>query len=201
MTETSLFAETLKSLLAESGALLDGHFLLSSGLHSERYLQCALLLSDPARAEQVGAALASLQADRPDCVLSPAMGGIIIGHEVARAMKVPALFAERVDGKMTLRRGFTLKPGTRVVIVEDIVTTGISSGEVVALARSLGARVLGTLAIIRRGEGLDLPVPLKTLLAMPIKTFRPEDCPMCRAGSPVVEPGSRSNAAAAERGT
>ncbi len=194
MTEENLlFAETLKSLLAESGALLQGHFKLSSGLHSERYLQCALLLSNPAQAERVGSALAALETGRPDVVLSPAIGGIIIGHEVARALKVRACFAERVEGAMVLRRGFSLKRGERVLLVEDVVTTGVSSREVVALARSLGAEVTGALAIVRRGKTADLGVPLKTLLNMPIETFSAADCPLCRAGRPMVKPGSRTN--------
>lgn len=187
----SLFAETLKSLLAESGALLQGHFLLSSGLHSERYFQCALLLSDPVRAEQVGRALAALQTDPPDLILSPAMGAIIIGHEVARALSVPALFTERENGSMALRRGFALKKGQRVVVVEDIVTTGVSSGEVVALARSYGAEVIGALAIVRRGSRADLGTPLRSLLDMPIRTYTAKDCPLCREGKPLVKPGSR----------
>ena len=198
MNETpSLYSDTLKSLFVEAGALLKGHFLLSSGLHSAQYLQCALLLSDTARAAVLGRELAKLQAQKPDLVLSPAMGGLIIGHEVARALKVRAYFAERENGAMTLRRGFALKPGEKVVVVEDVVTTAKSSGEVIALVRSRGAEVVGLLSIIDRSSGpLELPVPYSSLMKLRIETWAPEACVLCREGLPLVKPGSRELPAA-----
>ncbi len=188
--KTLLNQDSLKDLFLESGALLSGHFQLSSGLHSGQYLQCALLLADPERAGLVGEALAGLAPGRPDLVLSPALGGLIIGHEVARALKRRAFFAERENGVLSLRRGFVLRPGEKVVVVEDVVTTGGSSEEAIALARSAGAEVLGALAIVDRGAG-SLGFPLRSLLRMEIPSFKPEDCPLCREGLPLVKPGSR----------
>src|SRR5579859_2656920 len=143
----------VERLFLEHGALLKGHFLLSSGLHSDKYLQSALVLAHPARAEELGRALAAKIGAKPDLVVSPAMGGLIIGHEVARSLGVRHYFTERVDGTMTLRRGFSLKPGERVVVVEDVVTTGKSTREVFAVIRASGAEVAGALSIVDRSEG------------------------------------------------
>lgn len=192
MTEQDLFASTLRSLFIETGALLQGHFLLSSGLHSDQYMQCALLLAYPDRAQDLGERLAQLQEEKPDLVLSPAMGGLIIGQEAARALKVRHYFAEREEGLMTLRRGFTLKPGERVLIVEDVITTGKSSLETMALARSKGAEVIGALSIVCRAAAPpDLGVPVKSLLNIPIASYPADQCPLCKEGVPVVKPGSR----------
>jgi len=183
---------SLKELFISSGALLQGHFLLSSGLHSDQYMQCALLLAQPDQAEKLGRALAGLFTGKIDAVLSPAMGGLIIGHEVARALKTKAFFSERENGVMTLRRGFSLGPGQKVIIVEDVITTGKSSKEVMGLARSLGAEVLAALSIVNRSSApLDLGVPVRSLLSIAIPTYPPERCPLCQEGKPVIKPGSR----------
>ena len=156
-------------------------------------MQCALVLAQPDKAEALGRALAKLQRQKPDLVISPAMGGLIIGHEVARALKVRAYFTERDNGVMALRRGFALKPGEKVVVVEDVVTTAKSSGEVIALVRSLGAEVVGILSIVNRGEKAPkLDVPCESLLRLPIASYTAEDCPLCRQGLPLVKPGSRT---------
>lgn len=187
-----LGAETLTGLFTESGALLEGHFLLSSGLHSGRYLQCALLLADPRRAQRVGEALAGLSDGKPDLVLSPALGGLIIGHEVARALGVRAYFAERDNGVMSLRRGFSIRPGEKVVVVEDVITTGKSSKEVMDLISAHGAEVAGMLAIVDRSAGAaGKNLAVKSLLKMDIPSWSLEECAPCRAGQPLVKPGSR----------
>jgi orotate phosphoribosyltransferase len=186
-------------LLAESDALLTGHFKLSSGLHSDRYLQCAKVLQWPERAAALGAALgALLSAHRPTVVLSPAMGGLIIGHEVGRALGMRAIFAERVEGAFTLRRGFALEPGDRVAVVEDVVTTGKSTREVLALVKHGGAVPVVCGAIVdRRGkelaaEGPSLDgVPLATVIRVEVDAWPEPSCPLCAAGVPIVSPGSR----------
>lgn len=177
------------------GALLEGHFKLSSGLHSSGYLQCALVLQHGTHAEALGRAIADhLRELGPQVVLSPALGGVVIGHEVGRALGVPAIFAERQDGTLTLRRGFHLEPGTRVVIVEDVVTTGKSTRETIATAEATGAVVVGAGSIIdRSGGNSNLGVPYHALAALTLPTYEPDACPMCQAGQPVVKPGSRGN--------
>ena len=183
----------VEKLFLDHGALLTGHFLLSSGLHSDRYLQCALVLAQPGAAERLGRELASKIAVKPDLVLSPAMGGLMIGHEVARALGVRHYFTERGDGTMLLRRGFTLKPGEKVIVVEDVVTTGKSTKEVFEVIKAAGAAVAGALSVVDRSEGKsNLGVPYAALWAVSVPAWRPEDCPPCRAGSPVVKPGSRT---------
>jgi len=176
------------------GALLEGHFRLSSGLHSPNYLQCALVLQHPAEAEALGKALAATLADvKPTAVLSPALGGLIIGHEVARALGVRAIFAERVDGTLTLRRGFDLTPDDRVVIVEDVLTTGGSTRETMEVARARGAAVVAAAAVINRsGSASPVDVPFAALAVITPPTYQPEACPMCRQGIPVAKPGSRA---------
>jgi orotate phosphoribosyltransferase len=188
-------------MLEESGALRRGHFLLSSGLHSEAYVQCALLLEDPVRARQVGSDLAELlRSFHPDSVLAPALGGIIIGHEVAAELGVPFRFTERKGEEMGLRRGFTIRQGERVVVIEDVVTTGRSTLETAALATSRGARVVAIGAIIDRTAGRDpFDVPFRSLLQLDLPSHAPGDCPACRAGRlPPEKPGSRPEAAAAD---
>ena len=189
MTDTEVL-----DLFRQSGALLEGHFRLSSGLHSDRYLQSALVLQHPELAERLGWALGTrtehLQAT---AVLSPALGGIVIGQEVGRALRVRALFAERQDGALTLRRGFTLAPSDRVLVVEDVITTGGSTRETIAVAEAAGAHVIGAAAIIDRGsDATRLNVPLQSLVRMEVPAYPPESCPLCAKGIPVVKPGSRA---------
>ena len=181
-------------LFRQAGALLEGHFKLSSGLHSDRYLQSALVLQHPDFAERLGRAIAErtgyLQAT---AVLSPALGGIVIGHEVGRALHVRALFAERQDGRLSLRRGFTLGPADRVLIVEDVITTGGSTRETIAVAEAAGAQVVGAASIIDRGSDASrLAVPLQSLVKLQVAAYDPPACPLCAKGLPVVKPGSRA---------
>jgi len=180
-------------LFRRSGALLEGHFRLTSGLHSPGYLQCALVLAQPESAELLGRALADhVRGVRTTVVLSPAIGGIVIGHEVARALGVRALFAERQDGSLMLRRGFTLSERDRVLVVEDVLTTGGSTRETMDVARAAGAQVVGAASIVNRGGGaVKFDVPLESLLEYSLPTYEPEKCPLCAKGLPVVKPGSR----------
>ena len=176
------------------GALLEGHFRLTSGLHSPGYLQCALVLQHPREAEACGAAIAArVRGLGAEVVLSPALGGIVIGQEVARALNVRAIFAERQEGKLSLRRGFTLSPGEKVLVVEDVVTTGGSTQETIEVARAAGARVVGAAAIIDRSGGQQtIDVPFHALATVALPTYDPAACPLCAAGEPVVKPGSRT---------
>jgi len=186
-------AEELLSLFRESGALLEGHFLLSSGLHSPTYFQCALLLQHPALAQRLCWELASrFEGLQVEVVLSPAIGGIIVGYELARALGARAIFAERVAGKMMLRRGFQLKKGERAVVVEDVVTTGGSLQEVAKLAQEAGGRVVGKGALVDRSRGKADP-GLHSLISLEVISYPPTDCPLCRAGIPLVKPGSRGD--------
>jgi orotate phosphoribosyltransferase len=175
------------------GGLLEGHFRLTSGLHSPGYLQCALVLQHPRDAEACGVEIAAKFRDlAPQAVLSPALGGIVIGQEVGRALGVRAIFAERQDGALMLRRGFSLEPGERVLVVEDVVTTGQSTRETIDVARAQGATVVGAAAIIDRSGGdQNLDVPFRALAIVSLPTYQPESCPLCAAGLPVVKPGSR----------
>ncbi len=177
-----------------AGALLEGHFRLTSGLHSPGYLQCALVLQHPAEAEAYGAAIADcVRSLSADVVLSPALGGIVIGQEVARALGVRAIFAERQDGKLTLRRGFSLSPGEKVLVVEDVVTTGGSTQETIDVARAAGARVVGAAAIIDRSGGQQrIDVPFHALATVALPTHEEGKCPLCAEGRPVTKPGSRT---------
>lgn len=181
-------------LFRKSGALLEGHFRLTSGLHSERYLQSALVLQYPEFASAIGDALGQRTRHLdPTVVLSPALGGVIIGQEVGRALGVRAMFAERQDGALTLRRGFTLSASDRVLIVEDVMTTGGSTRETASVAEGLGARVVGAAAIVDRGGNADtLDLPLQSLVQMHVPTYQPEECPLCARGVPAVKPGSRA---------
>ncbi len=183
----------VEQLFLDNGALLKGHFLLSSGLHSDRYLQCALVLAQPGAAEQLGRELAKKSGLKPDLVVSPAMGGLMIGHEVARAFGVRHFFTERQDGTMVLRRGFSIKPGEKVVVVEDVVTTGKSTKEVFEVLRAAGAEVIGAVSVVDRSEGKsNLGAPYTSLWAVSVPAWKPEGCPSCQAGIPVVKPGSRT---------
>jgi orotate phosphoribosyltransferase len=185
--------DAVLGLFRESGALLEGHFLLSSGLHSAGYLQCALVLQHPPHAERLGQMLADqMKLLNVTAILSPAIGGLIIGHEVARALGVRAIFAERQDKALTLRRGFTLSADDRVIVIEDVVTTGGSTRETMAVAEHAGAEVIGAGTIIdRSGGAAALGVPFHTLVTLALPTYKADVCPMCAAGTPVVKPGSR----------
>ena len=186
-------------LFERTGAYLRGHFRLTSGLHSAEYLQCAKVLAYPVYAERLGRELAQqlrpLVADAPvSAVVSPAIGGIVIGHEVARALQARALFTERdtASNQMTLRRGFEVGPDDRVVVIEDVITTGGSTRDVIAALSSLGAHVLAAGSIIDRSNGrVDLGLPRVALETLNPVTYDPENCPLCRQGLPVVKPGSR----------
>ncbi len=187
MTESGL-----KDYLAACGAFLEGHFLLSSGLHSPNYVQCALALKDPAWAGRMGAALAAgWTGPKPDVILSPALGGLIIGHETARGFGVDFLFSERENNVMALRRGFSLAKGAKVVIVEDVFTTGKSALETAALAEASGAEVIGVMSVINRMGAKSLPFPSFSLLKLKLTALPAAACPLCRSGVPVVKPGSR----------
>jgi orotate phosphoribosyltransferase len=185
--------DELLDLFRRSGALLEGHFRLSSGLHSSGYLQCALVLSYPLDAESLGAALGDrVRRLRPSVVLSPALGGVVIGHEVGRALGIRAMFAERQDGVLMLRRGFVLAESDRVLVVEDVLTTGGSTRETIQVATAAGAQVVGVAALVDRSAGsATFGVPLESLLAIEIPTYQPDGCPLCAQGLPVVKPGSR----------
>lgn len=179
-----------------AGALLEGHFILSSGLHSSRYLQCARVLMDPARAGRLCAALAdqvkALVKSPIDLVASPAMGGVVVGYEMGRQLGVPAIFFERVDGKLTLRRGFDIKKGARVLMVEDIVTTGLSSRECIAGIAEEGGLTVGAACLIDRSGGkADIGVPLAALTRLDIPTFPADQLPPDLAAIPAIKPGSR----------
>ena len=186
-------ADAVLSLFRRSGALLEGHFRLTSGLHSSGYLQSALVLQHPPHAEALGRALGDrLRSLDATVVLSPALGGLIIGHEVARALGVRAIFAERQEGKLTLRRGFALGTGDRVVVIEDVVTTGGSTRETMAVAAATGGAVVGAGSIIdRSGGSSSLGVPFHPLVTHAIPTYEASACPLCQQGVPVVKPGSR----------
>jgi orotate phosphoribosyltransferase len=190
---------TPEQILQKHGALLDGHFQLSSGKHSSRYLQCAVALQYPDAAAGLGVAIAerltACLASPPDVVVSPALGGLIIGHEVGRALGVRACFTERVDGAMVMRRGFHLDPGERVVMIEDVVTTGLSSQETLAVIRELGALPVAAGCIANRsGKNRLGDLPLVSLVQPDFPVWDPQDCPLCAAGDAAVKPGSRPGA-------
>jgi orotate phosphoribosyltransferase len=182
--------------LTSCGAHQRGHFLLSSGLHSGDYLQCALYLAHPRRAARAGQLLAGAVTDAgldPRMIVAPALGGLIIGHETARALDIPFVFAERDEGEMVLRRGFALEPAQRVVVVEDVVTTGHSTKEVIAILEDLGADVIGVASIVNRSGTAQpfSPLPSRALLEVDFPTWPSDECPLCRDGAPITKPGSR----------
>lgn len=181
----------VRALLEETGALLTGHFRLSSGLHSPNYVQCARLLEHPRHAKAIGADLAA-RIEPADRIVSPALGGVIIGYTVADALNVPFVFTERKDGAMTLRRGFRLSGGEKVVIVEDVVTTGKSTRETADVIEQHGAKVVGFASILNR-SGKDNPfdAPYASLLALNLDTFEESACPLCANGVALDAPGSR----------
>ena len=194
MTDDEVLAE-----FREADALLEGHFILSSGLRSPRYLQCARVLMSPARGARLAEALAArIPADlreRFEAVVSPAMGGVIAGHEMGRALGLDAMFVERPSGTFELRRGFSLRPGQKVLMMEDVVTTGLSSREAIAAVRAAGGDVIGEAALVDRSGGLvDLGVPFTPLIRIDVPTYEPDSVPPELAAIPAVKPGSRAAA-------
>ena len=179
--------------LRRTGALLEGHFILTSGRHSGHYIQCALLLQHPAIAERLTAEIGDrFHQARVATVAAPAVGGIVVAQGVARALGARAIFSERQEGRMTFRRGFSVDRGERVLVVEDVVTTGGSVGEVIDLVGALGAEVVGVGMIVdRSSREIDFGVPTQSLLRLAVETWDPADCPLCRQGGAAVKPGSR----------
>jgi orotate phosphoribosyltransferase len=179
------------------GALLEGHFKLTSGLHSDSYLQCALLLQYACDADRLGAELARMirktSAEKPiTAVVTPAIGGIVMGYVIGRPLGVRSIFAERVDGQFVLRRGFALAPGEQVIVAEDVITTGGSVREIAALVENAGAHVAGFAALAERSEtDTPFPAPKHVLLRLPLVTYPPDNCPLCKQGLPLIKPGSR----------
>ena len=194
MTDDEVLAE-----FRAADALLEGHFILSSGLRSPRYLQCARLLMDPARAERIANALAERLPEEIcrdiDIVVSPAMGGVIIGHEMGRALGRPAIFVERPEGEFELRRGFRLDPGARVLMVEDVVTTGLSSREAIKAIGEAGGRVIAAASVVdRSGGGVDLGVPYTSLIRIDVPIYEADALPPELQAIPAIKPGSRAAA-------
>jgi orotate phosphoribosyltransferase len=191
-----LDAENVIDEFRKTGALLEGHFQLSSGLHSTVYLQCALVLQFPAKAEAFGRALAAKFSNAGiQLVASPAIGGIVIGHEVARALRARFVWTEREAGEMTLRRGFSVSPGEKTLVVEDVITTGGSTRDTIDALRAAGADVLAAASIIdRSGGGADVGVPRVALATLRVASVEPENCDACKLGEPAVKPGSRKAA-------
>ena len=194
MTEEEILAE-----FRDADALLDGHFILSSGLHSPRYLQCARVLMDGDRAERLARALAGKLSvavrGQIEAVVSPAMGGVIIGHEMGRALGKPAMFVERPEGEFQLRRGFSLAPGERVLLVEDVVTTGLSSREAIAAIEAAGGAVIAAVSLVDRSGGkAELGVPYLPLVRIDVPTYSADDLPPDLGAIPAVKPGSRAAA-------
>jgi len=192
MTDEEILAE-----FRAAEALLEGHFILSSGLRSPRYLQCARVLMNPARAERLAAELARRIPDkikiRLGAVVSPAMGGVIAGHEMGRALNLDAMFVERPDGVFGLRRGFQLHPGQKILLMEDVVTTGLSSREAIAAVHEAGGEVIAAAALVDRSNGTaDLGVPFYPLIRLEVPTYQPEALPPELAALPAVKPGSRA---------
>ena len=175
------------------GAFLEGHFQLSSGLHSPHYVQCALALKNPARSFAMGAELKKRwKGPKPDLIISPALGGLIIGHETARAFGVDFLFTERENNAMTLRRGFMLERGSKIIIVEDVFTTGKSTMEVFETVKKARAEVLGALSIVNRMGDKNFYFPSQSLIKLELKAYSSADCPLCAKSMPLIKPGSRN---------
>jgi orotate phosphoribosyltransferase len=181
------------NIFREHSALLEGHFILSSGLHSDRYIQCALVLQHPRVAEKLCSELAAkLRHLGAKVVAAPALGGVLVAHEVARALGVRALFTERQEGVMTLRRGFRFEPGESALVVEDVITTGLSTRETIKCVEAAGAKVVGAGSLIdRSGGAAELGLPRASLVTLSVQNYKPEECPLCKAGIPAAKPGSR----------
>ncbi len=192
-------SDQVLALFKDTRALLEGHFQLTSGLHSPNYFQCARVLQYPQHAEQLCGVIASrFRHARLDAVVAPALGGIVVGQEVGRQLGVRSMFTERKDGLMRLRRGFEIRQGERIVVCEDVVTTGGSVTEVIAIVRSLGGTVAGVGCIVDRSGGnvtfdVDEGGQYVAALSMEVVTYKPEDCPLCKQGIPVTKPGSKGN--------
>lgn len=185
----------IMNILEETEALKEGHFKLTSGMHSAQYVQCAMLLRFPNKAEIIAKALAEkFKDEKIDLVVGPAIGGIIIAYEVARALDVPSIFAERDQGEMTLKRGFSIKPGERILVIEDVITTGGSTQEVADLVSKLDGDVVAAGSIVDRSseKNLKISVPFKSLIKLEIPVYKEEDCPLCKEGSKPYKPGSRN---------
>jgi orotate phosphoribosyltransferase len=189
MTENEIL-----DIFRKHSAVLEGHFILSSGLHSNRYIQCALVLQHPEVAAQLCAELAAkLRHVKATVVAAPALGGVIVSHEVARALGVRALFTERQEAAMTLRRGFSLEVGEPTLVVEDVITTGLSTRETIAAVEQAGGKVVGVGSLIdRSGGAVDFGLPKASLVNLAVENYKPGECPLCRAGIPAVKPGSRT---------
>jgi orotate phosphoribosyltransferase len=190
-------SDEILQLFKERGALLQGHFRLTSGLHSDSYLQCALLLQYACDADRLGAELARKFKDPSQeksvtAVVAPAMGGIVLGYVIARPMGARSIFAERVDGKFVFRRGFAVAPGENVIVAEDVLTTGGSVREMITLVQEAGAKVVGIASLADRSEStLQFPARKEALLRLPLVTYPPDACPLCEQNIPLVKPGSR----------
>lgn len=187
--------EEITQIFIETGALLQGHFILTSGRHSDQYMQCARVLQYPDYTEQLTRNITRQYADdRIEVVIAPAMGGIIVAYEVARQLGVKSVFCERQEGRMTLRRGFSIEPGQRVLVVEDVITTGGSVKEVIDVVHQFKGNVIGVGVLVDRSGGqVDFGVKTRAALSMKIESFPPENCPLCREGKiPAIKPGSRS---------
>ena len=193
MTKSRSESTDWQAVFESCGAILNGHFLLSSGRHSDRYVQCARVLEDPRRSESLGECLLSKVEASFDLVMAAPLGGLLIGHEVARASEKRFLFSERdKDGVMTFRRGFSVAPGERILVVEDVVTTGRTTRELLKLIADSGAETVGLTAIVDRSETNRVDeYEIHSALRLPISTYEPADCPLCSAGIPLVKPGSR----------
>lgn len=185
--------EEIIDIFTKTGAMLTGHFRLTSGKHSNRYFQCAQVLQYPHYTERLCQEIARRFKDQGvETVIGPAMGGILVSYEVARALGVRSLFTERENGKMALRRNFTIAPGERVLVVEDVITTGGSVAEVIELVHGLGGEVVGAGVLVDRSNGkADLGVRTEALLTVSVETFEPDHCPLCAEGTPAIKPGSR----------
>jgi orotate phosphoribosyltransferase len=196
----TMSSDEILKLFKERGALLQGHFRLTSGLHSDSYLQCALLLQYACDADRLGAELARKfkdpAAEKPvTAVVAPALGGIVLGYVIARPLGARSIFAERVDGKFIFRRGFGLAPGENVIVAEDVLTTGGSVREMITLVQEAGAKVAGVASLADRSETtLQFPARKESLLRLPLVTYPPDNCPLCEQGLPLVKPGSRPEA-------
>lgn len=192
-TESVMTEEEILQIFRANSALLEGHFILSSGLHSDQYIQCALVLQHPRIAEQLCSELAlKLRQAGASVVAAPALGGVIVAHEVARALGVRAIFTERQEGAMTLRRGFSLSADEPTLVVEDVVTTGGSTHETMECVKQAGGKVVGVGALIDRSGGkADLGVPKAALVTLKVQNYNPVDCPLCKSGISAIKPGSR----------
>lgn len=188
-----LSREEIKKIFIDSGALLEGHFRLTSGRHSDRYIQCARVLMDPKYTEALCFHLTeAFKEQNIDIVVGPAIGGIVISYEIARQLGVPSLFTERVEGKMVLRRNFNIEKGQKVLVVEDVVTTGGSIQEVVDIVKEKGGEVVGIALLVDRTNGkIDFGVKIEACLSMDVVSYKEKDCPLCEEGKPIIKPGSR----------